>query len=77
MTIHQDVRLLATHLAAGDEVPLSVAQGRFGWLHVATGTAKLGDDTLLSAGDGVAFDSDESFTLSGSSDAEILLWDLR
>lgn len=77
LTIHQDVRLMATYLTAGDEVPLSVPQGRYGWLHVATGTVKLGDDTLLSAGDGVAFDSDESFTLSGSSDADILLWDLR
>lgn len=78
MTIHQDVRLLATFLTDGDEVSLSVPAGRFGWLHVATGKASFGDGTELAAGDGVAFDSDEAFTLRGTSaDAQILLWDLR
>ena len=49
---------------------------RMGWLQVVRGTAALADQ-LLSAGDGVAIQELSSVTLSGDTETEILLFDMR
>ena len=75
VTIHQDADLYATLLSAGDTVTHELAQGRKGWVQVATGSIAL-NDSALSAGDGVALDGPVTVNLTGTADAEILLFDM-
>jgi redox-sensitive bicupin YhaK (pirin superfamily) len=75
VTIHQDVDLYATLLSDGDRVSHSLAEGRKGWVQVAQGSAVLNDE-LLNAGDGVAIEGPATITLSGTSEAEVLLFDM-
>ena len=73
VTIHQDARLFATVLADGAAVTHTLAPGRHAWLHVARGTARVGDLTLA-AGDAISTSDPGALTISG--DAEVLLFDL-
>ncbi len=76
ITIHQDVDLYATTLAAGESVHHVCAPGRVAWLQVARGTVQLNDQTLT-AGDGAAIAQESQITLQGTAqDAEVLLFDL-
>jgi redox-sensitive bicupin YhaK (pirin superfamily) len=75
VTIHQDVDLYATLLSDGDRVSHSLAEGRKGWVQVAQGGVALNDE-LLNAGDGVAMEGPATITLSGTSEAEVLLFDM-
>jgi redox-sensitive bicupin YhaK (pirin superfamily) len=75
VTIHQDVDLYATLLGDGDSVSHSLAEGRKGWVQVAQGSVVLNDE-LLNAGDGVAVEGPATITLSGTSEAEVLLFDM-
>lgn len=74
--IHQDVDLYASILEAGDRVVHNLKSDRYAWLQVARGEAKLNDDTLLQAGDGVAASQTELLNISTDTGAEILLFDL-
>jgi len=74
VTIHQDVDLYASVLAAGDRVSHTFKPNRSAWLQVAQGTAVLNGQTLQ-AGDGVAV-SGEPLEVTTDSAAEILLFDL-
>jgi len=76
VTIHQDVDLYATRLNEGERVSHELAASRRGWIHVARGDAIV-NGRRLHAGDGVALAGPESLSLTGVSDAEILLFDLR
>ena len=75
VTIHQDVDLYATLLGDGDSVSHALAKGRKGWVQVAQGSALLNGEPLR-AGDGVAIEGPETVTLTGSSDGEVLLFDM-
>ncbi len=75
VTIHQDVNLYATLLTDTQEVTHELAADRKGWVQVARGTAKVNDEQLY-PGDGVAIDGPRSITLAGTSDTEILLFDM-
>ncbi len=75
VTIHQDVDLYATVLGDGDSVSHPFARGRKGWIQVAQGSATL-NEKQLNSGDGVAIQGPVDITLTGSSDAEILLFDM-
>lgn len=76
IAIHQDADLWIGRLRAGDRVGHRLAPGRGAWIHVATGTARLG--TLeLTAGDGVAVTGEETLELEARSEAQVLLFDLR
>ncbi len=75
VTIHQDVDLYATLLSEGDQVAHELADGRKGWVQVATGTADLNGKTLA-AGDGVAVAGPATIEVAGESDAEVLLFDM-
>ena len=75
VTIHQDVDLYATLLGDGDSVGHELAEDRRAWVQVATGTAVLNGESL-EPGDGVAIDGPASIQLTGSSDTEVLLFDM-
>ncbi len=76
ITIHQDVDLYATLLTDGESVSHELAEGRIGWVQVATGTVMLnGKD--LDAGDGVAVQGPATIEIAGTSDTEVLLFDMK
>jgi redox-sensitive bicupin YhaK (pirin superfamily) len=73
--IQQDARMFAGLLAEGKTVSHTFEKGRLGWLHVARGSAEV-DGTALKAGDGVAIESAEKFSIRSKDRGEILLFDL-
>jgi redox-sensitive bicupin YhaK (pirin superfamily) len=73
--IAQDAALAITRLTPGDTRTRTVAAGRHAWLHVATGAITL-NGTALTAGDGAAISGSESLAIVGSTDAEVLFFDL-
>lgn len=73
--IHQDARLSATRLAAGDERELRVASGRHAWVQVARGAVGL-DGVELVAGDGARRSTEGASRLVARDDAEVLWFDL-
>lgn len=75
VTIHQDVDLYATLLAAGDEVSHEIAAGRGGWVQVARGSVTLNGETLKE-GDGVRVSASGGLRLEGVAEAEVLLFDM-
>ncbi|MBD3222446.1 pirin family protein [bacterium] len=76
LRIHQDVRLLATRLVAGEQVVWPLRPGRHAWVQMARGQARVGDIDLAE-GDGLAISEEEAVPIVGTGDAEILLFDLR
>ena len=75
VTIHQDVNLYASLLGADDSVSYELGDGRNGWVQVARGSVRLNGNEL-SAGDGVALRGEQTVTVDGVDDAEILLFDM-
>ena len=75
VTIHQDVDLYATLLSDGESVSHELAAGRKGWVQVARGSAVINEQPLY-PGDGVAIEGPQTLTLTGTSDTEILLFDM-
>ena len=75
VTIHRDVDLYATVLGERDTVAHDLKVGRVAWVQVARGTATLNGKQLY-PGDGVAVDEARKLELSGTSDAEILVFDM-
>ena len=75
VTIHRDADLYATLLGEGDTVSHELAAGRKGWVQVARGSAVL-NEKQLQAGDGAAVEGPATIRLTGSTDTEILLFDM-
>ncbi len=75
VTIHQDVDLYATLLAAGEAVSHAIAPARGGWVQVARGSVTLNGETLKE-GDGAAITTPGTLRLEGGADAEVLLFDM-
>jgi redox-sensitive bicupin YhaK (pirin superfamily) len=75
VTIHQDVTVYASRLSPGAEVRHTLAPGRFAWLHVARGAARVNGSALV-AGDGAAVSGEPELTLTTAQPAEVLLFDL-
>jgi redox-sensitive bicupin YhaK (pirin superfamily) len=75
LTIHQDARVHAGLLDAGERAVLALADGRHAWVQVARGKVRLADETL-SAGDGAALSSEREVRLEGLEAAELLVFDL-
>jgi redox-sensitive bicupin YhaK (pirin superfamily) len=75
VTIHRDADLYATLLGEGDTVSHELAAGRKGWVQVAKGSALLNDEQLK-PGDGAAIEGPATIRLTGSPEAEILLFDM-
>jgi len=76
VTIHQDANLYATLLAEGEEVMHPLAAGRKGWVQLARGSARLNDEQLY-PGDGAAVEGPAQLRLTGTSEAELLVFDMR
>ncbi len=75
ITVHQNVDLYASVLAAGETVSHGLESGRHAWLHVARGTVKLNGHSMIE-GDGAAVSDEERLDIAAASAAEILLFDL-
>lgn len=74
--LRQDARLCATRMAAGDARVVKVAEGRGGYLHLALGTATVGD-MVLEAGDALGIEGPEQASVvAGDAGAEALWFDL-
>jgi quercetin 2,3-dioxygenase len=76
VTVHQDVDLYATTLAAGGVVSHTLKPSRIAWVQIARGTLDLNGHTL-NAGDGASVTDLETLTLTGASEeAEALVFDM-
>jgi quercetin 2,3-dioxygenase len=75
LPIHQDARLSVATLEPGRSLEYSLAGGRYGWLQVLRGGAKL-NGTELSEGDGAAVSDEAGLRLEAAGPAEVLLFDL-
>jgi redox-sensitive bicupin YhaK (pirin superfamily) len=74
VTIHQDARIFASVLEAGDKVE-HAAPGRRLWLQVARG-AVTANGQWLGQGDGAAIVDERALVIAGVEPAEIILFDL-
>jgi len=75
--IHQDARVFASELGAGDTLRYPLAPGRFGYMQVARGNVLL-NGQKLGEGDGAAISEERELSLAGdgSDGGEFLLFDL-
>lgn len=75
VTIHRNVDFYAALLADGERVSHALDEGRKAWIQVAQGSAGLNGDQLY-PGDGVAVEGPAEIGLTGTSDTEILVFDM-
>ena len=75
VTVHQDVRLYAGTLEAGQEYTYRLGDDRHAWVQVIRGEVLL-NETALTAGDGTAVSKETMLHLRASETAELLLFDL-
>jgi len=74
--IHQDARVYASLLKAGERIEKPIEPGRHAWVQVASGNLVLNGQTLKT-GDGAAISKEEVLRLEGAQGgAEFLLFDL-
>ena len=74
LTIHQDMKLYATRLDAGESVSIDLERGRKAWVHIASGKMNV-NGTELEAGDAAALLEPGPIELRGEG-GEALLFDL-
>ena len=75
LTIHQDATIFAGLLAPGQRTTYLLAADRYGWIQVARGGLEVAGETLA-AGDGLAVVGPGELVITGTEDAELLLFDL-
>ena len=75
VTVHRDADVYATLLAKDESVTHALKAGRVGWVQVARGRVTLNGERL-EAGDGAAIETPGTFTLAGTTEAEVLLFDM-
>ncbi|KOR36003.1 quercetin 2,3-dioxygenase [Planktothricoides sp. SR001] len=75
VTIHQDVNLYASLLAAGDKIESEIKRDRLIWFQLIKGQITINNQAIY-AGDAVAMVDESTIILSAESDAEFLLFDL-
>jgi redox-sensitive bicupin YhaK (pirin superfamily) len=73
--IRQDIDLYAALLMDGETVAHQFAPSRNGWIQVACGAIILNGATL-SDGDGAAILNEDSISIRGTAEAEVLLFDM-
>jgi redox-sensitive bicupin YhaK (pirin superfamily) len=73
--IHTDAALLAGVFGPGQATEYALAPGRYAWVHVVRGQARV-NDTELAAGDAVALSEERTVRIEGLDDAELLVFDL-
>jgi quercetin 2,3-dioxygenase len=75
VTIHQDAKVYATLLEAGQTVSQAIDPDRYAWLQVARGTIRL-NEMELKQGDGAAVSKESELAIAAHDQAELLLFDL-
>jgi len=75
LTIHQDVAVYASLLAAGETVSTPLANGRGAWVQMIHGEVTV-NGQRLAPGDGAAIEDEAAVTIAAAADAEFLLFDL-
>jgi quercetin 2,3-dioxygenase len=75
LQIQQDASLYVTLLGPGDRRVHDLAPDRHAWVQVARGKASLGGRPLA-AGDGAAVTDEPQLELEGTTDSEVLVFDL-
>ena len=75
LPISADAAILATQLTPGTTLPLPITAQRHGWLQIARGSVQIAD-VQMKHGDGLAISAESGLTVTASSDAEVLLFDL-
>ncbi|AQU84247.1 MULTISPECIES: pirin family protein [unclassified Halomonas] len=73
VSVNQDVNLYVGLLAPGEQV--ATPPTRYAWLHVVKGAVEVNGEALH-AGDAAAFQPNETFSVTGTQAAEVLLFDL-
>ena len=73
--IHQDARVFATRLGPGETIEHKLAPDRHAWVQAVRGTLEVAGHPLTH-GDGAAVSGESAVTLTGTRDAEALLFDL-
>jgi hypothetical protein len=73
--INQDAQLFVSLLKPGEEVEHLFDSKRHGWLQIARGAVEVNGQKLV-AGDGAAISDETSVTIKGTTDSEVLLFDL-
>ena len=75
MTIGQDARVFVADVEPGKTVEMAIEPKRCVWVQVAKGSATL-NGQQLAQGDGAGVQDEASLTIAGSSDAQVLVFDL-
>ena len=75
LLIHQDARIFLATVESGQEVSYVLEGGRYAWLQVLRGTVLLLGHSL-DAGDGAAISEATALTITATTDAEVMLFDL-
>jgi redox-sensitive bicupin YhaK (pirin superfamily) len=73
--INQDAKLFVSLLGPGEEVKHSLGAKRHAWVQIAKGEVEL-NGQKLKQGDGAGVSDEKSLTITGTEDAEVLLFDL-
>ena len=73
--IHQDVDLYACVLEPQKEIDFKIREGRGCWVQIAEGKLSV-NGQLMSSGDGMAVEAEESLQFKASAETEFLLFDL-
>ena len=73
--IHQDARIYAAVLGAGESVTHPTTHERKLWVQVARGAVRVNGEAL-SAGDGAAFAYDDKVAIDATAESEVLLFDM-
>lgn len=75
VTIHTDASVYAGRLGTGGAAELSIAPGRYAWIHIARGRART-NGCDLKAGDGAGISDVGEVRLEGIEASEVLVFDL-
>jgi quercetin 2,3-dioxygenase len=75
LSIHQDANLFAARMMADEKISQPVAPGRYAWVQIARGKARL-NGKALAAGDGAAISDEAKLNFEATEPAEVLLFDL-
>jgi len=73
--IHQDARVYASRLSAGQTLAAKLAAGRLGYLHVVRGAVTVNGQSLA-GGDAAKISDETQLAIRADGDAELLLFDL-
>jgi len=73
--IHQDARLYASRLAAGQSLAAELPAGRLGYLHLVRGAVTVNGERLV-GGDAAMVRDETRLAISAEAESELLLFDL-